>query len=235
MATEVDLLNRILTALNTSSGGAAGATSANQTNGAQKTQVVGSGAAALMPDAAALGDADANPTTSKLGAALMLWSGSWARAKGGLTAIQTTFTGIMNVIPMALYRVTPPTRTDGQGGTLEADSTGNLRIGEQYQPGYEDNAANVAKVEERYNSTYITGTGTTVVKSGAGYCDAITIGTPTAGTVTIYDNTAASGTIIAKLTLVAGMPFSVPIHYAFVTGLTVVVATASQDVRIGWR
>jgi hypothetical protein len=74
-----------------------------------------------------------------------------------------------------------------------------------------------------WNYKSLTASGTTVVKSGAGQLRALITGTAT-GNVTIYDNTAASGTKIldACALLVGTITFDV----SFGTGLTVVLSGA---------
>lgn len=70
---------------------------------------------------------------------------------------------------------------------------------------------------------------TTTVKSGAGFLGQIIINGGTMGNVTIYDNTAGSGTTIATLdgaNLKVGMVF--PYGCVFSTGLTVVTAAATD-------
>jgi bifunctional ADP-heptose synthase (sugar kinase/adenylyltransferase) len=69
---------------------------------------------------------------------------------------------------------------------------------------------------------------TTVVDSGAGTLDRIIINTTTASTITVYDNTAASGTKIA--TIAASVPNGTNLVYnlKFNTGLTIVTAGASD-------
>lgn len=75
---------------------------------------------------------------------------------------------------------------------------------------------------------------TTVVKTGAGILHTITFNKPVAtGVVTVYDNTAASGTVLATITVPAS-PQPVTLRYdaVFSTGLTVVTATAAQDITV---
>ncbi len=85
-----------------------------------------------------------------------------------------------------------------------------------------------------YSYLNITGQATTVVKTGAGILHALNINTPTAtAVITIYDNTAGSGTIIGKYTIAASpQPTSVVYDAAFSTGLTIVTATASSDITV---
>ena len=71
---------------------------------------------------------------------------------------------------------------------------------------------------------------TTVVKSGAGRLYGISVNTTAAGTITVYDNTAASGTKLAvlKSSVAEGMYLQFPEGFTFQTGLTVVTAAASD-------
>lgn len=75
---------------------------------------------------------------------------------------------------------------------------------------------------------------TTVVKTGAGILHSICFNTPTAtGVVTVYDNTAASGTKIATFTTAASpFPYTQILDAAFSTGLTITTATATQDITV---
>lgn len=69
----------------------------------------------------------------------------------------------------------------------------------------------------------LTASGTTVVKTGAGQLQGFFCGTAT-GNITIYDNTAASGTkILDTCALVAGNNV---LRCAFSTGLTIVLSGA---------
>ena len=74
---------------------------------------------------------------------------------------------------------------------------------------------------------------TTVVKSGSGILHTVCINTPAAtGTITIYDNTAASGTKIATVTIFASTNPCFTYDAAFSTGLTIVTATAANDLTV---
>lgn len=81
----------------------------------------------------------------------------------------------------------------------------------------------------------IAGAATTVVKSGAGtLVSAVINRTVALGVVTIYDNTAGSGTKIATITQPAAVLASqanLPYNAAFSTGLTVVTSLA-DDITI---
>ena len=83
------------------------------------------------------------------------------------------------------------------------------------------------------SSTYIATATTTVVKSGAGHLARIVVGETAAGAITIYDNTAGSGTILGvlKASVVEG---DYEYNVAFSTGLTIVTAAASK-ITVVWR
>ena len=74
---------------------------------------------------------------------------------------------------------------------------------------------------------------TTVVKTGAGVLHKIVINTTAVGTITVYDNTAASGATIATIAVSAVGPVYV-YDLAFTLGLTVVTAAAS-DITVTYR
>jgi hypothetical protein len=77
---------------------------------------------------------------------------------------------------------------------------------------------------------------TTTIKTGAGILHTITFNKPVAtGVVTVYDNTAGSGTAIATITVPASpQPFSLRYDCVFTTGLTFVTATAAQDITVSY-
>ncbi len=53
---------------------------------------------------------------------------SWDRVRVGQLTVSSSFTGSINTLPWARYNVTPTTRTDGQGGPLEATTNGSIRV-----------------------------------------------------------------------------------------------------------
>ena len=83
------------------------------------------------------------------------------------------------------------------------------------------------------NFTNIATNTTTVVKSGRGNLGAVIVNTSAAGTVTMYDNTAASGTKIGTLksSIAEG---SYLFNVRFMTGLTIVTGAAS-DLTVTWE
>ena len=94
-------------------------------------------------------------------------------------------------------------------------------------------------VENNYSFNNIASATTTVVKSGAGFLHSITINKHVlAGVITIYDNTAASGTTIATITegaaLLTDPPITAVYDIAFSTGLTI-LTSAAENLTISYR
>jgi hypothetical protein len=74
------------------------------------------------------------------------------------------------------------------------------------------------------------------VKSGPGVLHTICVNTPAnTGTVQAYDNTAASGNEIALVTSATGKSGCQTFDTAFWVGLTVLTASATQDVTVSFR
>lgn len=116
----------------------------------------------------------------------------------------------------------------------------------------EDLTNDVLKTEVRGSFSNITTNTTTTVKTGAGVLYGFTInnnGFTTAGTITVYDNTAASGTKIGTWVIPLSPPGTValaaeallgPIFgggLSFSTGLTFVTATTAPaaDITVNYR
>lgn len=137
-------------------------------------------------------------------------------------------TAVGNPIDVAVeYLTTAPTLTNGQHTRLQGDVNGNAKVREQYAPLYEDNVAGVAKVEERFAPAYISTATTTTVKSGSGFFHRLIVNGGTTGTIIIYDNTAASGTIIASFDTTNAIQ-SIEFNVTFTTGLTIVTSAATK-------
>src|SRR3990167_5339120 len=86
----------------------------------------------------------------------------------------------------------------------------------------------------------LTGAATTTVKAAAGYLHCITFNrTIASATVTIYDNTAASGTLIATITLPATLLNDAPqvalYNVNFKTGLTIVTTGTNLDLTVSYQ
>lgn len=91
----------------------------------------------------------------------------------------------------------------------------------------------VTNANDQGTYTRITASGATVVKSGSGTLQRVVCGGNGASTTaTLYDNTAASGTIML-VTLTPKTPFVLDIRAKFNTGLTVGLSGAS-DLTVIW-
>lgn len=130
----------------------------------------------------------------------------------------------------AKFNATVPTYTDGQRADAQANRNGALSV--------------------QYRNTFarITGNTTSTAKSGAGILHSVLVAdNQTGGSVTIYDNTAGSGTVIMQLTVgtaAGGLsgasspgPWSTgPLGIEFATGLTIVTAgSTSNDVTVVFK
>lgn len=120
-------------------------------------------------------------------------------------------------------------------GQFQTDDTvGGLKVTKVTKDAGEEILDDVQKVEKRSQSTRITTATTTVVATGGGVINGIDIGKHVAsGVITVYDNTAASGTILGVLTPGASLLTDPPFvdwlnSVKFVTGLCVVTSQASD-------
>lgn len=88
----------------------------------------------------------------------------------------------------------------------------------------------------KYTNITLAAPTTTAVKSGAGVLHTVTFNKPVAGgVVTIYDNTAGSGTIIGTITVPASpQPVTLTYDASFATGLTIITATQAQDITVSY-
>lgn len=165
---------------------------------------------------------------------------TWDRLRAGLTTLSTTLTGILNTLPWAVYNATPTSRTEGQGGPLQADIKGSLNVNLATKVAGEDQTNDVLKVEQQFVYTNITTQTTTTIKSGAGFLHNVVVNTPLAsGVVTMYDNTAGSGSLIGTITFPATLlstgPVPVTYNVKFSTGFTVVTSGANLNLTVGSR
>jgi hypothetical protein len=90
----------------------------------------------------------------------------------------------------------------------------------------------------RSNFRNISAAATTVVKSGSGVLVSIVVNKAVANsTITIYDNTAASGTKIGTITTPATLlhsQYPIPYNVAFSNGLTI-VTSAADDITVTYN
>lgn len=92
--------------------------------------------------------------------------------------------------------------------------------------------------DDFHQYTNIAGAATTVIKTGPGVLIGIQVNKAVAsGVITVYDNTAGSGTKIATITNPATLLHSqIELEYEvkFSTGLTI-VTSAADDITVIWR
>jgi len=137
-----------------------------------------------------------------------------------------------------VYRTTAPVLSDGQRGDAQLDVNGNVKQTLATMIAGEDLTNNVLKVEQRFSYTNITTQTTTVVKSGPGFLHAIDFTATASGVITIYDNTAGSGTKIRTITSPGTLLQSEVnkiLNVNFATGLTIVTSGAAQDIVVSYR
>ena len=121
------------------------------------------------------------------------------------------------------------------------DPLGNIRFTKGTTDAGEDTLADVQKVEERFSYVNITlaAPTTTTVKSSAGLLHKITVNKAAAnGVITCYDNTVASGNVIATITMPATLLASqIVLDYdvVFNLGLVCITSGAAQDLTISYR
>lgn len=140
------------------------------------------------------------------------------------------------VTPWLQYSASPETLSDGEYSNQQCDATGNAKVTIAGKLAGEDLINDVTKTEQRFIRTNVLADN--LVKSGAGFLHSISFSqsdaAPTAGTITIYDNTAESGTILYQecFTTTVFRGFSIIIDAAFSTGLYVGFSTTA-DVNVG--
>ena len=103
-----------------------------------------------FPTAAAIADATATPTVSKLSVFGLAYNGAtWDFLRSGITTAVSSFTGVLNTLPLVKYVASPATLTDGQAVSMQADSKGNVRMAEQNSATAELNALGVVATAPR--------------------------------------------------------------------------------------
>jgi len=120
---------------------------------------------------------------------------------------------------------------DKGGATLQVDELANLRqTMETYLSGERPTGVSTGNdyiSTKSENNYYTISSATTLtVKSGSGTIHALNILGGTLGAITVYDNTAGSGTQIIP-TFTPTDPISITLDESFATGCTVVTASAT--------
>lgn len=110
----------------------------------------------------------------------------------------------------------------GQNGS--GDIVADIRV---LEPTLDKTNDSITTYPFGHTSTYISTATTTTPHSVAGVLHSITIQGGTAGTVIVYDNTAASGTILASFDSTNALA-TYTFNVAFGTGLTVITSAATK-------
>lgn len=104
----------------------------------------GFGANLNTPDSSATGDAESNPSTTRVGSLNYSYNGStWDRIRSGISSVGSSIVGWLNVVPGVKYNATLPTGTDGQVGPVQGDQNFRIWGREGYAPYAENNPLRV--------------------------------------------------------------------------------------------
>ena len=97
-----------------------------------------------------------------------------------------------------------------------------------------DTLRGVMRVEQQFDYKHLAAAATTVIKTLGGRLHSVVIGTKAAvaSTLTLYDNTAASGPIIAVIDLQNPVSGSLQFNATLVNGLTAVISAGTPNVTI---
>lgn len=130
---------------------------------------------------------------------------------------------------LTIRRTTPVTSAQAVGryAAANSDDNGNLWVTSGTLTSGENQTSNRIMVEVFCTAAYISTATTTVVKTGAGFLHSITVEGGTTGTIIIYDNTAASGTIIASFDSTVALATYI-LDVAFSVGCTIITSAATK-------
>lgn len=200
------------------------------------------GTTPLLPNAAALSDALANPTTTLVGAAGLLWSNgatTWVRDRNALNNTDGATGGTFGTKSVMLWNGANFNRwqssnTDAQAANSIAASGLMAYNGATYDR-LRTVGTGILKVENSY--TLGRATADTQIKASAGFVHTVSIApltaTPTAGLLTVYDNTAGSGTVVYQEWVFATTPgHTVTLDVACGTGIYVEFDATLANVQV---
>lgn len=97
-----------------------------------------------------------------------------------------------------------------------------------------DSLRGVLRVEHQFDYKYLNAAATTVIKSAGGILHTVVVGVKAAvaATLTLYDNTAASGTVVAVIDLQNPVSGSYQFDVRLINGLTAVISAGTPGVTI---
>lgn len=85
-----------------------------------------------------------------------------------------------------------------------------------------------------WTPTNVTASGSTVVKSAAGFLHAVTVNTTSPGTIQIYNNNTNSGTLVGTITILSSsVPQTLIYDVQCTNGITLNLSTPI-DVTVAW-
>lgn len=147
-------------------------------------------------------------------------------------------TGVM-ALAVANEAQTSISSADGDYTPVGVNRKGTVYVQEVGAPAYEDNTIGVAKVEQRFSYTKVSAD--TQIKASAGFVHSLIFaatGAVTAGVITLYDNTAESGTVIWTGTIQTGLnPTTIMLNTTAATGIYVGYdgTIANVSTTVTWR
>lgn len=91
-------------------------------------------------------------------------------------------------------------------------------------------------MNNNFSYTNISTATTTTINTSAGFLHSITVNTTAAGAITVYDNSAASGTKVATLKASVGeQTFIYDVCMTNTSKAITIVTAAASDITVGWR
>lgn len=196
-----------------------------------------------LPAAATIAADAVTPTVPGLAAYSFLktpGANTWDRMYSVVNSTDSTGIGINAVGLLAQYDDTSPSIvTENQFANLRMTSTRFMKVSQGDLISGEDQTNNVIRVEGQFTRASMTTATTTTHKSGSGLLHSVVINKAVAaGVVTMYDNTAGSGTVIGTITFGAALLTDPPLlaiyDINFSTGFTV-VTSAATDITFSYR
>jgi hypothetical protein len=190
-----------------------------------------------------VGESEPNETTVISGGggaitSIVPGTGATNLGKAEDAAFTTGDTGVM-ALGVANEAGSNLSGTDGDYTPIRTNRAGTVFNQDTTAPVYEENTTGKAIVEENYSTTRVTADGQ--IKASAGFVRHISFaatGTVTAGTITLYNNTAESGTVLwSGIIQVGTAPVTVPINADATLGIYVGYdgTVANVATHVSWR
>lgn len=131
---------------------------------------------------------------------------------------------------LAEYQSTPPILKEGENTSLQVDNKGNLKS--TLSVALDDTNDSITNYPK---CSYVNLSASALVKTGAGQIYGVIINSHTSGTLKLWDNTAASSTVLCNtITFAAGERFIPLLGATFGTGLYATIG-GTADLTILYR